>query len=64
VLWQLYDGVLGPYWAAGRKHVEEGYAGIAPVPGQDFASVERLSFDVRNQGTFDDVVSCFWYQEV
>jgi spermidine synthase len=61
VLRHLFDGVLGPYWAAGRKHVEDQYAGIAPVQGQDFESVERLSFDSKIQTTVDDLVrpTCF-----
>jgi ubiquinone/menaquinone biosynthesis C-methylase UbiE len=56
VLWQLFDGVLGPYWAAGRKHVEAGYVGSEPVAGQDFGSVERLTFDSTRTARVDDVV--------
>lgn len=56
VLWQLFDGVLSSYWAAGRKHVEAAYVGVEPVTGADFGSVERLTFDSTRTASVDDVV--------
>jgi len=56
VLWQLYEGVLGSFWAEGRKHVEAAYAGIEPVQGQDFNQVERLTFEVSRTAQVADVV--------
>lgn len=59
VLWQLYDGVLGPYWAAGRRHVEDTYATVQPVQGQDFGRVQLLqkAFAATRRAKVDDVVS-------
>lgn len=57
VLWGLFDGVLGSYWAAGRRHVEAAYIGIEPVAGMDFGSVQRLSLDTAKTACVDDVVS-------
>jgi hypothetical protein len=33
VFMRLYDGILGPYWPAERRHVENGYADL-PFPFQ------------------------------
>lgn len=56
VMWHLYDTVLGGHWAAGRKHVEAEYVGIEPVVGQDFNSVQRLSFETTRTARVNDVV--------
>lgn len=56
VLWELFDGVLGSYWAEGRKHVEAAYRGIEPVQGQDFTHVERLTFHTSRMARVGDLV--------
>jgi len=56
VLWELYDGVLGSYWAEGRKDVEAAYRGIEPVQGQDFTHVERLTFETSRTARVGDLV--------
>jgi hypothetical protein len=53
----LFDGVLGPYWAEGRKHVDRSYTDIQPVAGQDFGIVQRQAFEATLRVTADDVVS-------
>jgi len=52
VIGRFYAGVLGPYWAPGRRHVEDGYRSL-PFP---FVEIAAASLEIRVQWTLADVV--------
>jgi SAM-dependent methyltransferase len=64
VLREFYDGVVGPYWLAGRRMVDEGYRGIelpfTEVAMPSFASQARLHLDayLGYVGTWSAVARC------
>jgi hypothetical protein len=56
LLLQLYQGVLGPYWAERRKLVEVGYRGIEPGV-QHFGLVVRRELETQQEQSVDSLVS-------
>jgi ubiquinone/menaquinone biosynthesis C-methylase UbiE len=52
VVAELYEPVLGPYWAPERKLVETGYATLA-FP---FSPIDTPRFEMRQEWTLDEVL--------
>ncbi len=52
VVWRLYDGILGSYWEAERKLVEEGYRNVE-LP---FEEIKGPTFEMTAQWSLDHLI--------
>lgn len=53
--YELHDGQLGPYWAAGRKLVDRNYEDIQPAP-KHFEREQRVELPLPGTFTLDQLV--------
>ncbi len=52
IVWRLYDGILGSYWEAERKLVEEGYRNVE-IP---FEEIKGPTFDMTADWSLDHLI--------